>query len=73
MLKCIKKKFTTWKDKVEELQLPIDVKKYEIYVLISKHEIFVLEEKRGGSTETTIWYLLMDLLVHLEGDERQIL
>ena len=40
------------------------------YIHISKHELPILEEKRGGSFET---YLLMNLLVHLEGKERQIL
>ena len=42
------------------------------YILISKHELHVLEEKRGGSSETTIRYLSMDLLVHLEDVERHI-
>ena len=41
------------------------------YIHISKHELPVLEEKGGGFAETTIRYLPMDLLVHLEGEERQ--
>ena len=43
------------------------------YIHLSKHELSVLEEKRGGPFETTIRYLSMDLLVHLEGEERQTL
>ena len=43
------------------------------YIHISKHELPVFEEKRSGSAETTIRYLPMDLLVHLEGEERQTL
>ena len=41
------------------------------YIHISEHKLSVLEKKRGGSFETTIQYLSMDLLVHLEGEERQ--
>ena len=39
------------------------------YIYIQMHELFILEEKRGGSTETTIRYIPMDLLVYLQGEE----
>ena len=39
------------------------------YIYIQMHELSVLEEKRGGSTETTFRYISMDLLVYLQGEE----
>ena len=41
------------------------------YIYIPKHELSVLEEKSGGSTKTKIRYFPLDLLVHLEDEERQ--
>ena len=43
------------------------------YIYIPKHKLSVLEEKRSGSLETTIRYILIDMLVYLEGEERQTL
>ena len=62
MLKCIKK-FTTWKDKVEEFQLPIDVRKIRKLMLESM-KFLPLKLIKLKKLDRAHWRIIKPSLVH---------